>query len=204
MPIEQQTHLEPRVARLEVGLETLTKAVNDIASTMRDNNTSTNAKIDQLAVAVTLAGAPRKTDWSLFVSIGFFILALGSAVFWPLNKSTQDNKVAIEKYHDEMTEHMKLPLHPVGQARIDGMDLVRTELIARDTALDNKIQKETQLALEASNTKIADLDVRVQREFNMLNQAMDMRVGKMEKYMEHQDFADMDELKRWRLGELKK
>ena len=107
-----------------------------------------------------------------------------------------------------MTEHMKLPLHPVGQARIDGMDkamdLVRTELIARDTALDNKIQKETQLALEASNTKIADLDVRVQREFKMLNQAMDMRVGKMEKYMEHQDFADMDELKRWRLGELKK
>lgn len=205
---ESTSHLEPRVARLETGLESLTKAVNDIATTIRDNNNSTNIKIDALAVGLANAAAPKKTDWGLFIAGIGLILALGAAVLVPLNNSTQDNKQSIEKYHEAMVEHMKLPLHPVGQARIDGMekaiDLTRGELIARDTALDTKIQRETQLMTDLISAKLIDLDSRIQKEFIGLNTALDLRVGKVEEFVKHESFADQDELRRWRLGELKR
>ena len=198
--------LEPRVARLETGLECLTKAVNDIATSMRENYNSTNQKIDSLAIAVTNAAAPKKTDWGLFISGIGLILALGAAVLIPLNSATKDNKELINQYHESMVEHQKLPLHPVGQARIDDMekavDLTRVELVSRNSALDTKIQRETQLMTDLVSSKLSDLDQRIQKEFIGINTALDLRVGKVEKLVEHENFADADELRRWRLGEL--
>ena len=86
------SQLEPRVVRLETGLDILTKNVNDIAISMRENAINLDNKMGELTIAITTAQAPKKTDWSLFVSIGFFIMALASAVFWPLNQQTQNNK----------------------------------------------------------------------------------------------------------------
>ena len=85
-------HLEPRVARLEVGLETLTRNVSEMATSIRENANATNAKIDQLAIAVTQAAAPKKTDWSMIISACLLMMAIGSAVFWPLNQTSQNNK----------------------------------------------------------------------------------------------------------------
>lgn len=138
-----ELHLEPRVARLETGLETLTRNVGELASSIRDNANATNIKLDSLAIAVTQAAAPKKTDWALFISIGFFILALGSAVFWPLNKGLQDNKDTLTQCLSSMVEHGKLDMHPVGQAKVIGLEKAladtKQELVARDAAIDTKV-----------------------------------------------------------------
>lgn len=198
---QREEHLEPRVARLEAGLETLTKNVSDIAVAMRDNSVATNAKIDQLAIAVTNANAPKKTDWSLFISIGFFILALGSAVFWPLNKQTQDNKQQVENYHDSMVEHVKMDNHPVGEANIKALmkdvDMTKAELVARDAALDIKIQRETQLMTDLVTAKIVDLDIRLQREFNLVNDRNGARLTKLEELELDHTKRDREQLQKW-------
>ena len=169
-----EQYLEPRVARLETGLETLTRNVSEIAISMRENTTAINGKIDGLAIAVTQANAPKKTDWGLFISAIGLILALGAAVLIPLNSSTKDNKQQIEAYHSSMIEHQKLDMHRVGSARVDAvvkdMDLIRSDLVKRDTELDNKIQKETQLMTGLLAANIEALDKRLQIEMGLKNE----------------------------------
>ena len=171
MPDQNESHLEPRVARLETGLETLTRNVSEMAVSIRENANNTNQKIDGLIVAVTNAQAPKKTDWSLFISIGFFILAIGSAVFWPLNKQTQDNKEQITKYHESMVEHMKLDMHPVGFAlvqRLEGEMKAHIENnqkeFAAHVAMDQKESEELQRHFKEEMDcleKLSDLKVKV-------------------------------------------
>ena len=173
MPDQNESHLEPRVARLETGLETLTRNVSEMAISMREGSAATNQKIDNLVVAVTQANAPKKTDWSLFISIGFFILALGSAVFWPLNKQGQDNRDALQRHEQVMAEHMKLDMHPVGMAKVESLikdvDINRAEMTKRDEALDNKIQRETQLMTDLITAKLVAMDQRLQVEMGLKN-----------------------------------
>ena len=172
-PDQNDRHLEPRVARLETGLEVLTRNVSEMVVSIRENANTTNQKIDSLVVAVTTAQAPKKTDWSLFISIGFFILALGSAVFWPLNKGVQDNKDSIVRNHESMVEHQKLDMHPVGMAKVEALmkdlDMTRGELVKRDADLDMKIQKETQLMTSLLSANIEALDKRFQVEVGLKN-----------------------------------
>jgi len=199
IPDMNEIHLEPRVAKLETGLETLTRNVSELAAVMRENAVATNTKIDNLIVSVTQAQAPKKTEWGVLISAFGLILALGAAVLVPLNNSTQENKNMIEACHQVLVKHMELDMHPVGCAKVQALEkavsLHDSAIETKVGALDLKLQKETSLALEASDTKIADLDLRVQREFNLLNTAMDLRMSRVEKYVEHHDFADVDELR---------
>ena len=197
-----ELHLEPRVARLETGLETLTRNVGELASSIRDNANATNIKLDSLAIAVTQAAAPKKTDWALFISIGFFILALGSAVFWPLNKGLQDNKDALTQYHSSMVEHLKLDMHPVGQAKVIGLEKAladtKQELVARDAAIDTKSQRDTSLITDLIAARLADLDIRLQREFNLVNDRNLARLLKLEDGNRFTQQQNELELRAWR------
>jgi hypothetical protein len=85
-------YLEPRVAKLETGLEILTRDVSSLAGIVRDQGRNIEGEIQKLAVAVTQAGAPKKTDWATLISLAFLIIALGSAVFYPLNSQVQEIK----------------------------------------------------------------------------------------------------------------
>src|SRR5271169_4899830 len=89
---EETQHLEPRVARLETTMEALSRNVDNLTDNVNQLTKIIDDKFSTLQVGLANANAPKKTDWSLFISIGFFILALGAAVFWPLNKTSQDNK----------------------------------------------------------------------------------------------------------------
>ena len=187
-PIHHETtelHLEPRVARLETNMETLTRTVSELATSIRENTDSTNTKIDNLIVSVTQAQAPKRPDYSLMVSIGFFILALGSAVFWPLNKGVQDNKEEILRLHGSVVEHQKLDLHPVGQAKVENLikdvDMTRLDLVKRDFELDTKIQRETQLMTDLVTAKLAGMDQRLQVEMGLRN---DVILAKMKVHEE--------------------
>jgi hypothetical protein len=180
MPEQHESHLEPRVARLETGLETLTRNVSEMAVSIRENANATNQKIDGLIVAVTNAQAPRMTDWSLFLSIGFFILALGSAVFWPLNKTAQDNKDAIGAVQQKFESHLTLPAHPLAQAKIDALtkevEVNRAEMAKRDEQLDTKIQRETQLMTDLLSARLEGLDKRLQVEMGLKNEIISAKL----------------------------
>ena len=220
MPSINDVYLEPRVARLETGLETLTRNVGELTISMRETSADTNRKIDALIVSVTQAQAPKKTDWSLFVSIGFLILALGSAVFWPLNQQTNDNKLEVRDIHTSFVDHTKMDMHPVGMAKIQALmksiDETKAELIIRDADLDVKIQKETQLMTDLVSAKIVSLDSRLQSEMNLKNEVFDVkitaqfdkqnlvndrmyaRVLKLEEINSEEYSKNMDELRAWR------
>ena len=213
-------HLEPRVARLEVGLETLTRNVSEMATSIRENANNTNQKIDGLIVAVTTAQAPKKTDWGLFISGIGLLLALGAAVLIPLNNSIRDNKDQIDRYHESMVEHQKLDMHPVGLAKVQSLmkdvDMTKAELVSRDSALDQKIQRETQLMTDVVNAKISGLDEKVQLEMRLQNEITKLqstsqlgmqtlfnekifaRVISIEALEIARNSKDMDELRQWR------
>ena len=119
---QKETHLEPRVAKLEAGLDILTKNVNDLTVAVRDVSTNLETKIEKLTVAVTEAAAPKKTDWSMIISACLLMMAIGSAVFWPLNQTSQNTKTDLQALELKFEEHQKLTLHPVGAAKIDNLE----------------------------------------------------------------------------------
>jgi hypothetical protein len=145
------SQLEPRVVRLETGLDILTKNVNDIAISMRENAMNLDNKMGELTIAITTAQAPKKTDWSLFVSIGFFIMALASAVFWPLNQQTQNNKETIAQTHNSMVEHIKLDMHPVGLALVNRLEMqIKEHVSTNERELKTHVDRDI---LEADETR---------------------------------------------------
>jgi GNAT superfamily N-acetyltransferase len=86
-------------------MERLTDDVRTLASVVRTQGSNMEGEIQKLVVAVTQASGPRKTDWSTIIAAVMLIMAIGSAVFWPLNQSTQENKERIEAYHQDFQEH---------------------------------------------------------------------------------------------------
>lgn len=86
------TQLEPRVAKLETGLELLTKDVASLAHIVREQGGNIENQIRELAVNITQAAAPRKTDWPTLIALIMLIMAIGSAVFWPLNQAVGNNR----------------------------------------------------------------------------------------------------------------
>jgi hypothetical protein len=171
MAEQHESHLEPRVARLETGLETLTRNVSEMATSIRENALATNQKIDNLAIAVTQAQAPKKTDWGLFVSAIGLILALGAAVLIPINNAANDNKYRIEQYHQSMVEHMKMDNHPVGAALVQRLEeQLKTHIennnrefqnhVAMDTKETEEIRRNFREEME-SMTKFTDAKVKL-------------------------------------------
>jgi hypothetical protein len=201
------TQLEPRVAALEVGLDRLTADVKDLANVVRAQGQTVEQEIQKLVVAVTQAQGPKKTDWGTLILGLMLILSLGAAVLVPINNNSSDNKASIQLVDQKFEAHQALAGHPLNTQKIEGLqkDLEDkwTTYKEQHKDLDTKIQRETQLMTDLVTAQMNALDLRVQKEFQALNTAMDLRVGKMEKYMEHQDFADMEELRKWRTGELK-
>jgi hypothetical protein len=110
MPSRNHTsseELAPRVAKLETGLEILTRDVSTLASIVREQSGNIEQEIQKLAVGVTQAAAPKKTDWSTLIALAMLIMALGSAVFWPLNETAADNKSNIQKLELRLEDHNK-------------------------------------------------------------------------------------------------
>ena len=210
---DSQAHLEPRVARLETGLETLTRNVNDLTIAMRDNNTEVGRKLDALSVSVTTASGPRRTDWSVIIGALGLIMVIGAAVFVPLNNMANDNKIAIQKSMDVMTDHMKLTLHPVGQALIQRLEeqiiahallneKAMKEHVERDmqefSDLDKKLQLEYSLVNAKLEAQTTALDVRLQKEFGLTQLRNDARLTKLETADNNQQDLDQQELRAWR------
>ena len=107
---------EPRVVKLETGLELLTKDVNSLVAIVREQSHNIEGEIQKLAIAVTQASAPKKTEWHTLIALGLLLMTLGSAVFWPLNQTAQNNKDDIQVLRKAVEQHIALDSHPVSAA----------------------------------------------------------------------------------------
>lgn len=107
------TSLEPRVAKLETGLEILTRDVTSLAHVVREQSKNIEVEVQKLAVAVTQASAPRKTEWPVLIATLMLVMAIGSAVFSPLHQSVANNKSDTQANHALITQHIAQDYHPV-------------------------------------------------------------------------------------------
>jgi hypothetical protein len=202
--------LEPRVAKLEVGLERLTEDVRSLASVVRDQGATVEKQLSELTVAVTQAAGPRKTDWSVIISAVLLIMAIGSAAFWPLNQTVQENKVAIETLNQSFQNHGQLMLHPVGQALVqrlelqlkDHVDLNRREMESHLTdarEMHSMIGQNVTKQLEYVQ-RIHDLELKgLKEKVDLHNDRIYGRVVKLEDQERMEAERDRDELQAWRM-----
>lgn len=195
---EYGTHLEPRVAKLEVGMERLTEDVSNLATVVREQGTQMEQEIQKLVVAVTQAAGPRKTDWSTIIAGIMLVMAIGSAVFWPLNQTTQDTKTHAQQVDDALVSHMKLDMHPVGLALVHRIeDTVKN--------METSCQKERETLRLHFHEELTMLEKSFLQQFQALNEKTTLhderlygRVLKLEEQNVRDVERDKDELTRWR------
>lgn len=178
MPNNNKTeHLEPRVAKLETGLDILTRDVASLAQVVRDQGNSIERQIRDLAVGVTQAAAPRRTDWQTLIAFAMLIMAIGSAVFWPLNQTAQNNKTEIKALEQQYDAHAQLQLHPVGQALLGRVEQQLNDHIS----VARREQDEQNKAWE--------------RQIDLLTERINARLNKLEIIDTERNKADLDELR---------
>jgi hypothetical protein len=201
--------LEPRVAKLEVGLDRLTEDVRSLAGIVREQGSQVEGEIQKLVIAVTQASGPRKTDWSVIISAVLLVMAIGSAAFWPLNQTTQENKASLINLEQKYDDHAKIANHPVGEALIQRLEyelkVVKDnhEKDLREHAADAREMHDTlrthfheEMALQ---TKIYELQLSaLEKKVDLHNDRIFARVVKLEDKNLMDDERDKDELQSWR------
>lgn len=178
---EKSPTLEPRVAKLEVGLDRLTEDVRDLAGVVRSQGSRMEGEIQKLVVAVTQASGPRKTDWPTIISAIMLMMAIGSAVFWPLNQTAQNNKTDLEHLTRDFERHQQLDNHPVGAAIVD------------------RIEREAKTRSDSHAHEMELLDSRLQDEFKSADAEINRRLAIVEACRTDQTKAELEELRMWRL-----
>jgi hypothetical protein len=199
----ESEYLEPRVAKLETGLDRLAEDVKDLAGIVRAQGSAVESEIQKLVVAVTQAQAPRRTDWGTIISALFLVMAIGSAVFWPLNQTVQDSKVEIQEMHQEFVNHQGLQMHPVGLAKVNYMEDKFVE-VARNNresieSLDKKLQRETELLVSEIRTQIQNTSTKYDKEIQNLGDRLIGRLNAYDAYIMSENQQDLAELRMWRL-----
>jgi hypothetical protein len=114
--------LEPRVAKLETGLEILTRDVQSLAMVVREQSHNIESEIQKLAVAVTQAAAPRKTEWPVLIATLMLVMAIGSAVFAPLNNAVSNNSSELKATQITLSQHIAQESHPVAAIRLNSIE----------------------------------------------------------------------------------
>lgn len=204
------TSLEPRVAKLEVSLDRLTEDVRSLALVVRDQGATVEKQLTELTVAVTQAAGPRKTDWSLIISAVLLVMAIGSAAFWPLNQTVQENKIALETLNTTFQDHTKLELHPVGKALLQRLEVQLKEHIdSNKRDMENRLVdiREMHNVMEQNTStqighiqKIHDLELSALKEkIKFQDERLYGRVVKLEDKTSLEVEREKDELQMWRL-----
>ena len=190
--------LEPRVAKLEVGLDRLTEDVRSLAGIVREQGSQVESEIQKLVIAVTQASGPRKTDWSVIISAVLLVMAIGSAAFWPLNQTTQENKQTISVLEEKYDSHSAIANHPVGAALVSRLEL-ELKLLRDKHEGDIKQAHEDAKEWNALTTKITELQLSaLEKKVDLHNDRLFARVIKLEDRNLIADERERDELQLWR------
>lgn len=199
MANKDELHLEPRVAKLEAGLDILTRNVSDLTNTVNNLASNLDTKIEKLTVAVTEAKSPQKTDWSTIIAGVMLVLAIGSAVFWPLNQTTQESKQEILKLENQISSHEALNSHPVGMALINRLEeqaKTHREIDEKDREM-MRTHFHEELDLVTKNSE--QLIKAVESKMDLHNDRIYARVVKLEDVLAHDRNAELNELRLWRI-----
>jgi len=169
-------HLEPRVAKLELGMERLTDDVRDLAQVVRSQGQNMEGEIQKLVIAVTQAAGPKKTDWGTIIAGLALIMAIGSAAFWPLNQTVQENKQDLVRYEQKLSDHTQIEMHPVGRALIE------------------RLEKQAISQWEEHQKDVLDIRACIENKLQPLN----LRLTVLEEQYRKDIERERDELAKWR------
>lgn len=193
-----QSHLEPRVAKLEAGMQRLTDDVRDLAQVVRSQGNQMEQEIHKLVVSVTQASGPRKTEWPTIIAAIMLILTIGSAVFWPLNQMTQENKARIEATQQLLMEHQKLNLHPVGAALVQRLEDQIKIHVDNDNRVHDELRNHYHEDITTFQQKNDMQHALIDKYQSLVSERSDARLGKLESYNNKQIEKELDELNQWR------
>lgn len=200
---ERNYTLEPRVAKLEVGLDRLTEDVRDLAGVVRSQGQTVEQEIQKLVIAVTQAAGPRKTDWGTLISALFLVMAIGSAVLIPLNQTSQNNKDELRALHQEFVEHKNLVMHPVGENRVINMEQRFIDLSANNKAaidaVGNKLSREIELITTEIRNQVSTISGKYDREISDLGDRLLSRLNGYDQSQIDLNRRDLEELRLWRM-----
>ena len=147
-------NLEPRVARVETGLEMLTRDVASLVQVVREQGSGIENQIRELAIGVTQAAAPRRTYWQTLIAMVMLIMAIGSAVFWPLNQTANENRLSLQRMEQNFSAHVQLQLHPVGQALLGRLEDQLISHIKDDDRDKETIVKQWERQIDTTSERI--------------------------------------------------
>ena len=164
-------HLEPRVASLENEVRHVVKLVGDLTASFD----RVEEKLQSLALALQQVGAPKQANWFALigagVSVTLLIVTIGGLVLLPMGKE-------INRLEDWHQKHSDLELHPVGKTRID--------------ALERSVLERA--AVNADG--IRDLDVKLQKEYQLIDASIRDRVGAVEREVRERWVVDANGLQK--------
>ena len=179
---------EGRISSLETAMVALAGDVKDIAHLVRDQNASLSAAIrDQSQQSAQhyeqLSSRLRDRDkpqWGVYFAglslLLAFVMAIGAAALAPVYLVGRRNEADIASARDELRAHVELEGHPTAMAmhaaeskrsEMQGVELQRS---LRD--LDEKLQREMNLALSAEQARIAAMDEKLQLEIGVVKDAV--------------------------------
>jgi len=183
MPRTQKTRddHEGRIVRLETGLQQVSDTVEKLAGVVheqsndiREQSAIVERELKALAVAITQAAAPRKTDWHLVVNVIGVALAIGALVFIPLNMQLRHESERCLERHNHVS---------------DGLVNVRGIL-----------QRESELINADIKAQVAAIKSATDREVQNLGDRLVGRMNDFEKARDARDEKDVEELRQWRMS----
>ncbi|MEK6884908.1 MAG: hypothetical protein AABY22_35080, partial [Nanoarchaeota archaeon] len=146
--ILEQLQVETRIVAIETNISNLASSLEKLSNVVSINASMTNQNIEKLTDLISKANSPKPISWALVISFCFFAMALGGAALSPLWMRIGDIQTNVAKQENKFSDHEKLKLHPVGEARIDAMEKSLTVLSSTNTKdinnIDIKINEDIQ------------------------------------------------------------
>ena len=184
---DSNNHLEPRVAAIEAQLATLTTDVSSLVTAVREQS----KQIGSLAVEVSTAKGPRKTEWSVMIGAIALFMSIGAAALSPLYLRMGDMQLTQQGNSEKFEVHEKLRLHPVGSEKIDALEKdLQNAVLRREVAtaaLASSVEKDIKILRDEAasravgyTTQIEQLRDKTIPPLNERIAVMDQRVKELE------------------------
>ena len=165
-------NLEPRVATIESELKSLTrdvgmltKDVRDLVQAVKVQSDNYDAQLRKITVDLVGVSGPRPMNWGVLLNGVGLSLAIGAAVFYPMNFRITEMSERASGFMKEFRDHEKLTLHPVGTAKVEALDrLVQDEAANLEKELTQLRKSIDEIRLEGSpamQVRIALMESRI-------------------------------------------
>jgi hypothetical protein len=178
--------IEPRLATVETQIGSVTgqlrelaNDVRELSNTLRDQGVRVEGEIQKLLVGLTVAAAPRRTDWQAMLTGIGLVLAVGAAALSPIYLRIGDIQDQVVKQEKTISSQSKY-------------------FLAQQTLIIKELKTELQRDL-SHVVEVANLHYEMnQREFYEKTSTLRSLIDRLmiQQYQTQRD--DIDELRMWR------